>query len=165
MPADSSFDIVSKVDLQEVLNGINNAEKEILNRYDFRDSNTSFDLKKEEREIMINSADNFRVQSALDVLLSKMAKRNVPLKALTAGDPVELSLKHAQLKVTIQDGIPQEKAKDIVKAIKDSKLKVQASIQKDVVRVTGKSKDDLQAVMALLKAKDFGIDMQFTNYR
>ena len=156
MPADSSFDIVSKVDLQEVLNGINNAEKEILNRYDFRDSNTSFDLKKEEREIMINSADNFRVQSALDVLLSKMAKRNVPLKALTAGDPVELSLKHSQLKVTIQDGIPQEKAKDIVKAIKDSKLKVQASIQKDVVRVTGKSKDDLQAVMSLLKTKEFG---------
>lgn len=164
MADEFSFDVVSKVELQEVVNSIDQAMREIANRYDFRDSGTEIKLDKEKREIMITTADDYKVRAANDILKQKMIKRGVPVKALKDDEP-QASGTRMNMKITIQDGIPQEKAKDIVKHIKDSKLKVQASIQKDVIRVTGKKKDDLQEVMALLKAKDFGIDMQFTNYR
>ncbi|HDQ26559.1 MAG TPA: YajQ family cyclic di-GMP-binding protein [bacterium] len=165
MAKDSSFDIVSKVDLQEVLNGVDQALREIVNRYDFKDSGTTIELNKEEREITINTADDYKARAAKDVLLNKMVKRGVPLKALSNDEP-EASGQRMLLKIKIQDGIPQEKAKDVVKYIKELGLKkIQASIQKDVVRVSGPKKDDLQEVMAALKAKDFGIDIQFDNYR
>jgi uncharacterized protein YajQ (UPF0234 family) len=165
MPEDFSFDIVSKVDMQEVVNAINQADKEIIGRYDFKDTNTTIEFNKEERTITVKSIDDYKVRTALDVMMNKMAKRGVPLKALKADEPVESGIKSFFIKVTIQEGIPQEKAKDIVKFIKDTKLKVQPSIQKDVIRVSGRKKDDLQDVIAALKQKDFGIDTQFTNYR
>jgi cyclic-di-GMP-binding protein len=165
MAQEFSFDIVSKVDMQEVLNSIDQAMREISTRYDFRDSGTTIDLDKEKREITINSMDDFKVRASNDVLKNKMVKRGVPVKSLKDSDPVQTGMNKMHMKITIQEGIPQEKAKEIVKFIKDSGVKVQASIQKDVVRVTGKKKDDLQDVMAGLKAHDFGIDMQFTNYR
>jgi len=165
MAQDFSFDIVSKVDMQEVVNAINQADKEIATRYDFKDSNTTIELKTEDRTITVKSIDDYKVRTALDVMMGKMAKRAVPLKALKTDQPVESGIKSFFIKVTIQEGIPQEKAKDIVKFIKDTKLKVQSSIQKDVIRVSGRKKDDLQDVITALKQQDFGIDMQFTNYR
>lgn len=165
MASDSSFDIASKVDMQEVVNGIDIAMREILNRYDFKDSNTTIDLNKEDRKITIHSLDDYKVNASWDILLNKFAKRNVPIKAMKAGVPTTSGLNKTHMEIEIQDGIPQEKAKEIVKTIKDTKLKVQASIQKDVIRVSGAKKDDLQAVMAMLREKDFGVDMQFTNYR
>jgi cyclic-di-GMP-binding protein len=165
MASDSSFDIASKVDMQEVVNGIDIAMREIINRYDFKDSNTTIDLNKEDRKITINSLDDYKVNASWDILQNKLAKRNVPLKAMKAGEPTTSGLNKTHMEIIIQDGIPQEKAKEIVKAIKDLKIRVQASIQKDVIRVSGPKKDDLQAVMAALREKDFGVDMQFTNYR
>ncbi len=166
MAKDASFDIVSKVDLQEVVNAIDQALREITNRYDFRDSNTEIILNKEERTITISTLDDYKARAAYEVLTNKMVKRSVPLKALEASEPQESGLNKMIMKITIQDGIPQEKAKDIVKYIKELKLKkIQASIQKDVVRVTSPKKDDLQEAITKLKEKDFGIDMQFTNYR
>jgi len=153
------------VDMQEVVNGIDIAMREIINRYDFKDSNTTIDLNKEDRKITINSLDDYKVNASWDILQNKFAKRNVPLKAMKAGEPTTSGLNKTHMEIIIQDGIPQEKAKEIVKAIKDLKIKVQASIQKDVIRVSGPKKDDLQAVMAALREKDFGVDMQFTNYR
>ncbi len=165
MASDFSFDIASKVDMQEVVNAIDQAMREIMNRYDFRDSGTTIDLNKEERKIKISTMDDYKARASWDILQNKFAKRGVPIKAMKAGEPVASGLNKVNLEITIQDGIPQEKAKEIVKAIKDTKIKVQASIQKDVVRVSGPKKDDLQAVMAVLREKDFGVDMQFTNYR
>jgi hypothetical protein len=165
MASDFSFDIASKVDMQEVVNSIDQAMREIVNRYDFRDSGTAIDLKKEDRKIVINTIDDYKVRASWDILQNKFAKRGVPLKAMKAADPVTTGLNKIHMEITIQDGIPQEKAKEIVKAIKDTKIKVQASIQKDVVRVSGPKKDDLQAVIGVLREKDFGVDMQFTNYR
>ena len=165
MASDFSFDIASKVDMQEVVNAIDQAMREIMNRYDFRDSGTTIDLNKEERKIKISTMDDYKARASWNILQNKFAKRGVPIKAMKAGEPVASGLNKVNLEITIQDGIPQEKAKEIVKAIKDTKIKVQASIQKDVVRVSGPKKDDLQAVMAVLREKDFGVDMQFTNYR
>ncbi len=165
MASEFSFDIASKVDMQEVVNSIDQAMREIVNRYDFKDSGTTIDLNKEDRKITINTADDYKVRASWDILQNKLAKRGVPVRAMKSGEPVTTGLNKTHMEITIQDGIPQEKAKEVVKAIKELKLKVQASIQKDVVRVSGPKKDDLQAVMAALKAKDFGIDMQFTNYR
>jgi uncharacterized protein YajQ (UPF0234 family) len=165
MAQDFSFDIASKVDMQETVNAIDQAMREIVNRYDFKDSGTTIDLNKEEKKITIHSIDDYKVRASWDILQNKFAKRGVPLKAMKAGEPVNTGLNKIHLEITIQDGIPQEKAKEVVKAIKDTKIKVQASIQKDVIRVSGPKKDDLQTIMGLLREKDFGIDMQFTNYR
>jgi cyclic-di-GMP-binding protein len=165
MADEFSFDVVSKVDLQEVVNSIDQAMREITNRYDFRDTGTEITLDKEKREINISTTDDYKVRAANEVLKTKMVKRGIPIKALKDNDPVQTGMNKMHMRINIQDGIPQEKAKDITKFIKEQKVKVQASIQKDVIRVSGKKKDDLQEIMALLKAKDFGIDMQFTNYR
>jgi len=161
--AESSFDVVSKVDLQEVKNAIGQAMKEIDTRYDLKGTGSKIELSGE--EIVLTSADEFKIKAIRDVLETRLVKRNVPLKALTFGT-VEMALgQTARQKVSLQKGIPTDQAREIVKLIKTTKLKVQASIQGDQVRVTGKSRDDLQAVMGTLKASDLGIDMQFTNYR
>jgi hypothetical protein len=161
--AESSFDVVSKVDLQEVKNAIGQAMKEIDTRYDLKGSKSGIELTGE--EIVLTSADEYKIKAVRDVLETRLVKRNVPLKALTYGT-IEMALgQTARQKVSLQKGIPTEQAREIVKLVKGTKLKVQASIQSDQVRVTGKNRDDLQAVMQALKASSLGIDMQFTNYR
>ncbi len=164
MAQDNSFDIVSKVDLQEVSNAIQNALKEVHTRFDLKDSKSEIALEGKDAIIM-SSADEYKLKAVNDILQSKLVKRGVPLKALTYGAVEPAAGSRARQKITMQQGIPTEKAKDIVRVIKDSKKKVQASIQGDSVRVSGKDRDTLQEIIALLKGQDFGIDMQFTNYR
>jgi cyclic-di-GMP-binding protein len=162
--ADNTFDIVSKVDLQEVSNAIQQALKEIHTRYDLKDSKSNIELDNKEAMIL-TSADEFKLKAVNDVLQSKLVKRNVPLKALEYGTIEQAAGSTVRQRVTMQQGIPIEKAREIVKVIKNSKKKVQAAIQGDLVRVSGKDRDTLQEIMAELKQQDFGIDMQFTNYR
>jgi uncharacterized protein YajQ (UPF0234 family) len=161
--AESSFDVVSNVDLQEVKNAISQAMKEITTRFDLKGSNSKIELTGQ--EILITSGDESKMKAVRDVLEERLVKRNVPLKALTFGAVEKALGQTARQKVTLQQGIPSDKAREIVKVIKNSKLKVQASIQGEQVRVSGKSKDDLQSVMQLLRGTDLGIDMQFTNRR
>lgn len=160
---ENTFDIVSKIDQQEVSNAIQQALKEIHTRFDLKNTNSNITLDKD--GITLQSADEYKLKAVNDVLQQKLVKRGVPLKGLTY-TPVESALGGtAKQKITMQQGIPIEKAREIVKVIKNSKKKVQASIQGDLVRVSGKDRDELQQVIALVKAQDFGIDMQFTNYR
>jgi cyclic-di-GMP-binding protein len=160
---ENTFDIVSKIDLEEVSNAIQQASKEVHTRFDLKDSKSKIELEKD--AIVLHSMDEYKLKSVSDILQQKLAKRGVPLKGLTHG-VIESALGGtAKQKITLQQGIPMEKAKEIVQLIKGSKNKVQASIQGDLIRVSGKDRDTLQAVIALLKQKDFGIDMQFTNYR
>ena len=164
MASDNSFDVVSKIDLQEVSNAIQQALKEIHTRFDLKNSHS--DIVMEGKEAMIlSSADEYKLKAVNDILQTKLVKRQVPLKGLDYGAVEPAAGSTVRQKVKLQQGIPIEKARDIVKAIKDSKLKVQASIQADTIRVSGKDRDTLQQVIALLRGKDFGIDMQFTNYR
>jgi len=159
-----SFDIVSKVDLQEVSNAIQQALKEIHTRYDLKDSKS--DIQMDEKEaLVLTSSDDFKLKAVNDVLQSKLVKRGVPLKALTYGAIEPAAGSTVRQRITMQQGIPIEKAREIVKVIKNSKKKVQAAIQGDLVRVSGKDRDTLQEIIATLKQSDFGIDMQFTNYR
>ena|SRR6201998_3039896 len=162
--AENSFDIVSKVDLQEVSNAIQNALKEIHTRFDLKDSKSDIQLEGKEA-MVLSSSDEYKLKAVTDILQSKLVKRGVPIKALNYGVVEPAAGSSVRQKVTMQQGIPIEKAREIVKAIKDSKKKVQASIQGDTVRVSGKDRDALQEVIALLRGHDFGIDMQFTNYR
>jgi uncharacterized protein YajQ (UPF0234 family) len=164
MAADNSFDIVSKVDLQEVSNAIQNALKEIHTRFDLKDSKSDIQLEGKEA-LVLSSADEYKLKAVTDILQSKLVKRGVPIKALSYGTVEPAAGSSVRQKITMQQGIPIEKAREIVKVIKDSKKKVQASIQADTVRVSGKDRDSLQEIIALLKGHDFGIDMQFTNYR
>jgi cyclic-di-GMP-binding protein len=164
MAADNSFDIVSKVDLQEVSNAIQNALKEIHTRFDLKDSKSDIQLEGKEA-LVLSSADEYKLKAVTDILQSKLVKRGVPIKALSYGTVEPAAGSSVRQKISMQQGIPIEKAREIVKLIKDSKKKVQASIQGDTVRVSGKDRDALQEVIALLKGHDFGIDMQFTNYR
>jgi uncharacterized protein YajQ (UPF0234 family) len=161
--AESSFDVVSSVDLQEVKNAIAQAMKEIGTRFDLKGSGSNIELSGE--ELVLSSSDEFKLKAIRDVLEGRLVKRNVPLKALTWGQPEQALGGTARQKVALQKGIPTEKAREIVKLIKGSKLKVQAAIQGDQVRISGKNKDDLQAVIRVLRGTDLGIDMQFTNYR
>ena len=163
MPADNSFDIVCKVDMQEVTNAVDQARREVDTRYDLKGSKN--EIKLEKTELLITSADEMKLKAVVDILQSKLHKRGVPLKALTYGDVEPAAGSTFKQKIGLQQGIPIEKAKEIVRMIKDAKIKVQASIQEDQVRVTGKSKDDLQRVMAMVREKDLGIAVQFTNYR
>ena len=161
---ENTFDIVSKVDLQEVTNAIQQALKEIHTRFDLKDSKSNIVLDGKDA-IVLTSVDEFKLKAVNDVFQQKLVKRGVPLKALTYG-PVETAAgSTVRQRITMQQGIPVEKARDIVKVIKNSKKKVQASIQGDLVRVSGKDRDALQEIIALLRSSDFGIDMQFTNYR
>jgi cyclic-di-GMP-binding protein len=162
--AENSFDIVSKVDLQEVSNAIQQALKEIHQRYDLKDSKSNIELEGKDA-IILTSADDYKLKAVTDVLQTKLVKRGVPLKALDYGKIEPAAGSTVRQRVAMQQGIPTEKAREIVKAIKDTKKKVQASIQGDTVRVSGKDRDALQEIIAVLRQKDFGIDMQFTNYR
>jgi uncharacterized protein YajQ (UPF0234 family) len=161
---DNSFDIVSKIDPQEVSNAIQQALKEIHTRFDLKDSKSRIELEGKDA-ILLHSADEFKMKAVNDVFQQKLVKRGVPLKGLTYGPLEPAAGSTVRQKISMQQGIPIEKAREIVKLIKDSKKKVQASIQGDLVRVSGKDRDTLQEIMALLRQEDFGIDMQFTNYR
>lgn len=162
---ENSFDIVSKIELPEVSNAIQQASKELLTRYDLKDSKSHIELNEKDNKILLTSQDDFKIKAVREILEAKLAKRGVPLKGLTYGPIQPASGSSVRQEVTLQQGISVEKARDIVKVVKDSKKKVQASIQGDVVRITGKDRDTLQEIMAVLRANDFGIDMQFTNYR
>jgi hypothetical protein len=162
---DNTFDVVSKVELPEVSNAVQQALKEVQQRYDLKDSHSTIELNEKENKIVLHSKDEFKLKAVTDILQSKMVKRHVPLKALTYGTVIPAAGSTVRQEITLQQGISTEKCREIVKAIKDSKLKVQASIQGDFVRVAGKDRDTLQNVIHLLKNADFGIEMQFTNYR
>ena len=161
---DNSFDIVSKVDLQEVSNAIQQALKEVHTRFDLKDSKSSIVLEDKDA-MVLTSVDDYKLKAVNDVLQQKLVKRGVPLKALSYGPVEPAAGATVRQRVTMQQGIPIEKARAIVKLVKDSKKKVQASIQGDLVRVSGRDRDTLQQIIALLRARDFGIDMQFINYR
>jgi uncharacterized protein YajQ (UPF0234 family) len=160
---DNSFDIVSKIDLQEVSNAIQQALKEIHTRFDLKDSKSNIELEKE--GIALHSADEYKLKAVNDILQQKLVKRGVSLKGLEYGPLESAAGGTVKRKVTMQQGIAIEKARDIVKLVKDSKKKAQASIQGDLVRISSKDRDTLQEVIALLRQHDFGIDLQFTNYR
>lgn len=163
MAQQNSFDIVSDVDRAEVTNAIHQTIKEVRQRFDFKGSSANVVL--EQTELVLTAEDETKLRNMNDILQQKLVRRGVPLKALSYGDVEPAAGGTVRQHVPIQQGIPQEKAKEIVRFIKDSKVKVQAAIQGDVVRISGKDRDTLQEVIAKLKAKDFGIHMQFTNYR
>ena len=163
--ADNSFDVVSEISLPEVNNAIQQAMKEVITRYYLKDSKSSIDLNEKEKKLTLASSDEFKLNAVNEILRQKLVKRGVPLKNFTYGEIQPAAGSTVRQEVTLQQGIPIEKARDIIKKIKDSKLKVQASIQGDSVRISGKDRDPLQQAIALLKSNDFGIDMQFTNYR
>jgi len=160
---DNSFDVVSKVDMQEVSNATQQALKEIHTRFDLKDSKSNIELEKD--AIVLYSADEYKLKAVNDILQQKLVKRGISLKALSYGPVEPAAGGTAKRRVTMQQGIAIEKAREIVKLIKDSKKKAQASIQGDLVRISGKDRDTLQDVIQLLKTHDFGIDLQFTNYR
>jgi cyclic-di-GMP-binding protein len=160
---DNSFDVVSKVDMQEVSNAIQQALKEIHTRFDLKDSRSNIELEKD--AIVLHSADEYKLKAVNDVLQQKLVKRGVSLKALTYGAIEPAAGGTSKRRATLQQGIAIEKAREIVKLVKDSKKRAQASIQGDLVRISGKDRDTLQEVIALLRQHDFGIDLQFTNYR
>jgi len=161
----NSFDIVSEVNLQEVDNALNQARKEISQRYDFKDSKSSIDFNAKEKEIVVISDDEFKLKSVIDVLQSKLIKRSVPVKALEYKKIEPAANSTVRQAISLRIGIDKENAKALVKMIKDSKVKVQAQIMDDQVRVTGKSKDDLQEVMKMVRECDLPIATQFVNYR
>jgi uncharacterized protein YajQ (UPF0234 family) len=161
---ENTFDIVSKIDLQEVSNAIQQALKEIHTRFDLKDSKSNIAMEGRDA-IILTSVDEFKLKAVNDVFQQKLVRRGVPLKGLTYGAVEPAAGSTVRQRISMQQGIPIEKARDIVKLIKNSKKKVQASIQGDLVRVSGKDRDALQEVIAMLRQQDFGIDMQFTNYR
>lgn len=165
MAETNSFDIVSEVNLQEVDNAINQARKEIAQRYDFKGSKSSIDLNQKEKSLTVISDDDFKLKSVVDILQNKLIKRGVPVKALSYGTVEPAAGSTVRQVMTLRVGIDKEHAKLIVKMIKDTKLKVQAQIMDDQVRVSGKNKDDLQSVMAMLRGAELDFAMQFTNYR
>jgi cyclic-di-GMP-binding protein len=162
---DNSFDVVSKIEMPEVVNAIQQATKEIQQRYDLKDSHSTIELNEREHQILLHSKDEFKLKAVVEILQNKLVKRNVPLKGLSYGTIIPAAGSTVRQEITLQQGISTEKARDIVKKVKDSKLKVQASIQGDFVRISGKDRDTLQQVIKLLRESDFGIDMQFINYR
>ncbi len=165
MAQDNSFDIVSKVEIQEVRNAIDQALKEIRQRFDLKDSHSEVTLAEGDKEINLASANEYKLEAVKEILGQKLVKRGVSLKNLTYGKMEPATGQSVRQKITLQQGIPTEKAKEIVRMVKDSKKKAQASIQGDTVRVSSKDRDELQAIIALLRAKDLGVDLQFTNYR
>jgi uncharacterized protein YajQ (UPF0234 family) len=162
---DNSFDVVSKVEMPEVVNAVQQSLKEIHTRFDLKDSHSNIELNEKDHKITLASQDEFKLKAVIEILEGKLVKRKVPLKALSYGTIVAAAGSTVRQEITLQQGISTEKAREIVKKIKDSKLKVQASIQGDFVRVAGRDRDILQNVIKLLRESDFGIDMQFTNYR
>ena len=165
MAKQNSFDIVSKVNMDEVKNAVNQALKEVRQRYDLKNSQSDIELRGSDNKIVLSSSDDFTCAAVDQVLRLRLVSRGVSLKALTYGAFEPAAKNTVRQSISLQQGIPGEKAREIVKLIKQKKLKVQAAIQEDYVRVSGKARDDLQAVIAMLKEEDLGIDMQFTNYR
>lgn len=165
MAAESSFDIVCRIDLQEVDNAVNQTMKEVGQRYDFKGSKSSITLDKGAAKLVVASDDDYKLRALDDILKSKLHKRGISLKALDYGKVEQASGGTVRQEIGLQQGIPQDKAKEIVKMIKGAKLKVNAAIQGDQLRVSGKSKDDLQAVISMVKEADLGIETQFVNYR
>lgn len=163
MAQEFSFDVVSKTEMQEVANAVQQAQKELAQRFDFKGSKSSIELAAD--EITLVSDDEGKLRQVIDLLETRLVKRHVALKSLDYGKIEAASLGTVRQKAKIVQGIESEKAKAIVKSIKDAKIKVQASIQGDQVRVTGRNKDDLQKAIAVIKANDYGIPLQFTNYR
>ena len=163
MAQQNSFDIVSQVDRSEITNAINQTIKEVRQRFDFKGSHANVVIEKS--ELVLTAEDETKLRNMNDILQQKLVRRSVPLKAFSYGQIEQAVGGTVRQRAQIQEGIPQDKAKEVVKFIKDSKAKVQSSIQGDVVRVTGRDRDTLQDIIAKLKAKDFGIHMQFTNYR
>ena len=161
---ENTFDVVSKVDLQEVSNAISQALKEVTTRFDLKDSKSSIAMEGKDA-IVLHSADEYKLKAVNDILQQKLVKRGVSLKGLTYSAVEPAAGGTAKQKITVQQGIVIEKAREIVKLVKDSKKKAQASIQGDLVRVSGKDRDTLQEIIALLRSRDFGIDLQFVNYR
>jgi len=162
---DNSFDVVSKIEIPEVLNAVQQAQKEVLQRYDLKDSHSTIEFSEKDAKLVLASKDEFKLKAVVDILESKLVKRKVPLKNLSFGTVTPAAGSTVRQEVTLQQGIPTEKAREIVKRIKDSKLKVQASIQGDFVRVAGRDRDTLQQAIQLLRGADFGLELQFTNYR
>ena len=158
-----SFDIVSKVDMQEVDNAVNQTVKEIAQRYDFKGSKS--EITQEKDTVKLLSEDDFRLKAIIDILQSKFIKRGISIKALQYGKVENASGGRVRQVINIQQGISKEKGKEINNVIKETKLKVQSQIQDDQVRVTGKNIDDLQEIIQLLKGKDLGIELQFVNFR
>ena len=165
MAQDNSFDIVSKIEMQEVRNAMDQALKEIRQRFDLKDSHSEITLVDNDAAIQLASANEYKLEAVKEILGQKLVKRGVSLKNLTYGKVEPAAGSSVRQKITLQQGIPTEKAKEIVRLVKDSKRKVQASIQGDTVRISGKDRDDLQGNIAVLRGKDLGVDLQFTNYR
>jgi uncharacterized protein YajQ (UPF0234 family) len=166
MATTSSFDVSTGVDIQEVDNAVNQATKEIASRYDFKGTQCTVTLDRDKATIALHASDEFRMDALVDVVQTRLIKRGVPVKNLTVGDPVAATLGSVRRTLTLTQGIPTETAKKIQRAIKDGGFKkVQASIQGDELRVSSPSKDELQAVIAFLRAGDFGVELQFGNFR
>jgi uncharacterized protein YajQ (UPF0234 family) len=161
---ENTFDLVSKVDLQEVSNALQQTMKEVRQRFDLKNTRSDVWLEGKDK-LILASSDEFKLKAVNELLQEKLVRRHVPLKALVYGKVEPAAGSTVRQEVSLQQGIPIEKAREIVKTIKNSKLRVQASIQGDFVRVSGRDRDTLQDVIRLLKQTDFGIDMQFTNYR
>src|SRR5580693_4724442 len=164
MAQDNSFDIVSKVDIQEVRNAIDQAIKEIRQRFDLKDTHSEVNLEGNDA-IQLASSNEYKLEAVKDILCQKLVKRGVSLKNLTYGKVEPATGQSVRQKISLQQGIPVEKAKEIVRLVKDSKKKAQASIQGDSVRISSKDRDELQSIIALLRGKDLGLELQFTNYR
>src|ERR1700689_1027599 len=161
---DNTFDVVSKIEMPEGLNAAQQASKEVQTRFDLKDSKSSIEVKEKDNKILLASAEEFKLKAVVEILESKLVKRKVPLKGLSFGEIIPSAGSTVKQEITLQQGIAIEKAREIVKKIKDSKLKVQAWIQGDFVRMAGRDRDILQSAIKVLRDTDFGIDMQFVNY-
>jgi len=162
---DNSFDVVSQIEMPEVHNAIDQARKEITTRYDLKNTKSTIELNEKDKKLTLQSADEFKLNAVTEILNQKLVKRNVPIRNLTYGTITPAAGSTVKQEITLISGLSTEKGKEIVKAIKDSKLKVQASINGDLVRVAGKDRDTLQQVIALLRKSDFEVDLQFINFR
>lgn len=162
---DNSFDVVSELEMPEVLNAVQQAQKELITRYDLKDSKSSIELTEKDKKLILASADEYKLKAVIEILESKLVKRKVSLKGLTYGPLIPSAGSSVKQEVTLQSGVPSEKAREIVKALKDSKLKIQAAINGDLIRVSGKDRDTLQQAIAFLRSKEFGVDLQFINFR
>jgi len=165
MAKNSSFDVVSEIDFQEVDNAVNQTKKEIQQRYDLKDSKTEIDLNKKEKTISINTKDDYSLKQSYDVLQTKFIKRGLSLKVMLTNEAEPTSQGRLKQAINLQSGISKENGKKITKLVKDSKLKINAQIQDEQVRIQGAKKDDLQAVMQMIKEADFDFPVQFTNYK
>ena len=165
MASQCSFDITSNVDLQEVDNALNQARKEVAQRYDFKGAKASIEFDTKDSKLVLIAEDEFKLNALWEIVQTRLVRRNVPTKNLTRGAVVPAANTTVRQEITLQQGIPSDAAKEVVKFLKDSKRKVQAAIQGDQLRVTSGSKDELQDVMRLLREKDFGVALQFGNYR